>query len=162
MLQLNENTNAAMLDINDELFQQIVDDAKRATLGDTRLLNALDRAVTMLDGNPYVHVDGDELLVMSDTSLRTYAVNNDTCQCEAFGRGFSCKHQAARRLLQRYYEAKARREMETDRDGQVEDAVQFDRPLPPPPPANVLRFTEREIKTTGGTVRDRRCGGIQY
>lgn len=48
-----------------------------------------------------------------------------------------------------------------DQDGQVEIAVLLDGPLPQPS-VKVLRFTEREFKTPGGAVRDRRCSGIQF
>lgn len=123
------NDRTINFDVNDELFQQVVETAKRATGGDARWCTAIDGAVRMLDGNPYVHLEGEELLVMSDTSLRTYAANG-ICQCTAFHFGQPCKHRALKRLLQRYYEARERRELASDFDGQYEFAVLNDAPLP--------------------------------
>jgi hypothetical protein len=118
------------MDINDKLFEQIVETAKLKAGGEARWVAAIDRAVKMLDGNPYIHLDGDELLVMSDTSLKTYAANG-SCQCEAFAFGRICKHRIAARLLTRYFEALAARESEQDVDGATETAITLDAPTPP-------------------------------
>ncbi len=119
------------VDTNDPLFQEVVEEAKRATEGDARWHAAIDRAVRMLDGNPYVHLDGGNLLVMSDTSSEAYVVSDGSCQCRAFCefRDPKCKHRTARRLLLRYSEECERRERARDSDGQTETAVLFDAPL---------------------------------
>lgn len=92
-----------MVNINPEIFEQVVVEALAKVKGDRRWTRAIHRAIEMLDGNPYVEFRNDELLVMSDTSFNIY-VANGSCQCEAFRQRQPCKHRALARLLRRYYE----------------------------------------------------------
>lgn len=114
-----------MINVNTEIFNQVVEQAKHDAGGEARWINAIDRAVKMLDGNPYVEVQADGLLVMSDTSFNIYLAN-DTCQCAAYIANTPCKHRSLNRLIRRYNEIITAREAEADADGQIEHAVQFD------------------------------------
>lgn len=129
-----------MLNINPDLFATVVETAKHNTGGDARWINAIDRAVEMLDGNPYAdYIDG-ELIVMSDTSCNIYTANG-SCQCIAYEPHRPCKHRAAAKLMHRYHEALDQLEAEADLDGQTETAVLLDGPLPE---ASNLARTEGE------------------
>lgn len=111
--------------INTEIFNQVIEQAKHDAGGDARWVRAFDRAAKMLDGNPYVEVQADGLLVMSDTSFNIYLAN-DACQCAAYIANTPCKHRALHRLICRYNEIITRNEIAQDADGQTEHAVQFD------------------------------------
>jgi len=93
-----------MIDINQEIMAQIAAAAKQQSGGDARWCRAIDSAVKLLANTPYVHFEGDTLLVVSDTSANVYNANG-SCQCEAFKHGKPCRHRAAARLLRRYHEA---------------------------------------------------------
>ncbi|HEY0005928.1 MAG TPA: hypothetical protein VGB17_14195 [Pyrinomonadaceae bacterium] len=94
-----------MLNINSEIFDQVVADALQAAQDSPRWLSAIGKAVHMLEDNPFVELQADgSLLVMSDTSFNTYEANG-ACQCIAFTQfQVPCKHRAAHRLIQLYNE----------------------------------------------------------
>jgi hypothetical protein len=95
-----------MTNINERIFDQVVETAKQKTGGDSRWVNAITRAAEEIRTNPYLHESDDALLVLSSTSLNIYTANG-TCQCEAFSHGRACWHRAAHRLFQLYNEMAA-------------------------------------------------------
>lgn len=111
-----------MRDLDSDTFDRAVADALNETGGESRQVNAVERAIKMLDNNPHVDFTNGVLLVVSDTSFNVYEVTADECQCESYLYGKPCKHKAAHDLLSRCDEL--------DRDGQVELAVTYDRELP--------------------------------
>ncbi|HEX8773741.1 MAG TPA: hypothetical protein VF735_09020 [Pyrinomonadaceae bacterium] len=121
-----------MLNINPEIFAMVVETAKHNTNGDARWIAAIDKAVVMLDGNPYTEYRDNELIIMSDTSCNVYTANG-SCQCAAYEFHMPCKHRAAAQLVRRYFEALEQLEAEADLDGQVETALLLDGPLPQNP-----------------------------
>lgn len=70
-----------------------------------RWINAIAKAVTEIENNPFMTYEHDShsLLILSETSGNIYTANG-SCQCEAFKKGFPCRHRAAARLIQRYVE----------------------------------------------------------
>jgi hypothetical protein len=96
-----------MLQLNPIILDQVVRSAKLAAQGDSRWLNAIDRAARELVDNPYVDRLSDHLLIASPTSGQIYSANG-VCQCKAYEFGQPCWHRAAARLVQRYDEAEAR------------------------------------------------------
>ena len=95
-----------MLEVkNQALFAQVVEEAKRRTLGDTRWLAAIDRAVEEMSSDPtFFHWMGTHLLIQSPTSSEVYEAS-DSCACEAFTFRKPCKHRAAYRLWRNYLRA---------------------------------------------------------
>jgi hypothetical protein len=63
---------------------------------------AIAKAKQQLESNPFLHFDGDALLILSDSN-EIYRANG-TCQCEAYRRRQPCWHRAAARIIARYYE----------------------------------------------------------
>jgi hypothetical protein len=65
---------------------------------------AIAKAKQQLETNPYMHFDGDALLILSPESNQIYRANG-TCECIAYTRyGQPCFHRAAARIVKRYYE----------------------------------------------------------
>ncbi len=93
-----------MINVNPEILEQIVETAKQRTGGDAAWCNAISRAALEIESNPYLHMQGAELLVMSSTSNEIYRANG-SCQCKAFEFGRACWHRALYRLLKLYEEA---------------------------------------------------------
>ncbi len=72
-------------------------DARRWTV-------AIAKAKRQLEDNPYIHDEGDALLILSPESNQIYH-SNGTCQCQAWEKGkFPCWHRAANRLYRLYVE----------------------------------------------------------
>ena len=93
-----------MIEINETKLNTVVETALAKVKGNTRWTNAIVRAEKLLtSGNPYLHFDGERLLVLSDSG-QIYQ-SNGVCQCESFKAGNACKHRAAFKLLRNYYEA---------------------------------------------------------
>lgn len=91
---------------NPELFAQVVEEAKRRTLGDTRWCSAIDRAVEEMTADPtFFHWMGTHLLIQSPTSSEVYEASDTSCACEAFTFRKPCKHRAAYRLWRNYLRA---------------------------------------------------------
>ncbi len=94
------NFNAAILET---VIQQAFDAATTAGGKDARRWQvAIAKAKQQLETNPYLHFDGDALLILSDSN-EIYR-SNGTCQCRAYEKGFSCWHRACARIIARYYE----------------------------------------------------------
>lgn len=87
---------------DDERLLLVTERARAACVGRPRWLAAIEKAVRQLGSNPYMHWDGRELLVLSDSN--EIYVAGRACQCEAYRRGKPCWHRAAARLLLRYFE----------------------------------------------------------
>jgi hypothetical protein len=65
-----------------------------------RWQSAIGKAWKELQGNnPYMHFDGESLLVLS-SSGEIYEANG-TCGCKAYFQGYPCWHRAAARIVQR-------------------------------------------------------------
>ena len=92
-----------MLNLNEERMRRIAQQAFDKAEGSKRWQHAIAKAVGQLRDNPYVHFDGEALLILSDSN-EIYSANG-TCQCPAFEKGFPCWHRAAARLVKRYFEA---------------------------------------------------------
>ena len=97
-----------MVNLEQAGFAQVVREALRRAEGEPRWQSAIRRAARMAENNPYIHVDGEGTLMMSDTSLTTYLANS-SCQCRAYRYGRPCKHRALNRLIRRYKEAEGAR-----------------------------------------------------
>lgn len=146
------------LEINNEtLFNQIVSDAIQTAITNCKTENqakrwerAIDRAVTEIKENPFVHYDDEEkhLVVLSSTSNNIYSANG-VCQCLAYLNGYPCWHRAAARIWRLYLEAE-------------------NKPLPPAKAAAaVAGATSKEIRnapyfpqTLTKEVKRRKIGGI--
>ena len=97
-----------------ELFDEVVSEAiQNAIINcDTEKMakrweRAIDRAVTEINENPYLHYDDKEkhLIVLSSSSNNLYSANG-VCQCLAFLNGkMPCWHRAAARIWRLYFEA---------------------------------------------------------
>lgn len=81
-----------------EVIQQAFDKAQ----GSKRWQTAIAKAKSEIEGNPFMHFDGDALLILSPSN-EIYRANG-TCQCKAYMQGFPCWHRAAARLVKRYME----------------------------------------------------------
>lgn len=91
-----------MMNINTDKMQQVIQQAFDRVAGNRRWENAIVRAKQQLECNPYMHFDGDALLVLSESGEIYQA--NEACQCKAFAKGQPCWHRAAARLVKRYNE----------------------------------------------------------
>ena len=91
-----------MLNINPDRMQQVAQEAFDKT-NNLRWQTAIAKAKVQIESNPYLHFDGDALLILSDSN-EIYRANG-ICQCRAFRNGQPCWHRAAARLVKRYNEA---------------------------------------------------------
>lgn len=91
-----------MIQIQQERFEQVTQDAFDAAQGSKRWQTAIVKAKQEIESNPYLHFDGNTLLVLSPSN-EIYEANG-TCQCKAFTNGQPCWHRAAARLIKRYEE----------------------------------------------------------
>lgn len=85
------------------LFGKVVEAAKAKAAGNKSWVRAVEKAAEALHSNPYIHDEGDGLLILSESG-KTYKANG-SCQCEAHLRGMACWHRAAAKLVKRYKEA---------------------------------------------------------
>jgi hypothetical protein len=92
-----------MLNIDQSRMQQVVQDAFDKVAGSPRWQTAIATARQQIEENPYMHFDGNALLILSPSG-EIYTANG-TCQCKAFANGQPCWHRAAARLVERYNEA---------------------------------------------------------
>jgi hypothetical protein len=81
----------------DEVIQAALDVAGECGGRDAkRWQTAIAKARQQLMENPFLHFDGDALLILSSESNNTYRANG-TCSCKAYANGFPCC--IARRLV---------------------------------------------------------------
>lgn len=92
-----------MMKIDEEKMQQVAQAAFDKVSGNRRWETAIVKAKAQIESNPYMHLDGDALLILSPSG-EIYTANG-TCQCQAFAKGQPCWHRAAARLVRRYNEA---------------------------------------------------------
>ncbi|MDX6693219.1 MAG: hypothetical protein QOF02_822 [Blastocatellia bacterium] len=91
-----------MMNIDQDKFQQVAQEAFDKVWGNRRWETAIAKAAAQLESNPYMHFDGQSLLILSPSG-EIYSANG-SCQCKAFSQGHPCWHRAAARLVKRYNE----------------------------------------------------------
>lgn len=91
-----------MVNINQSRFEQVVQNAFDKVSGNRRWETAIVKAKQQIEVNPYLHFNGNSLLILSPSG-EIYTANS-SCQCKAFANGHPCWHRAAARLVQRYNE----------------------------------------------------------
>ncbi len=92
-----------MMNIDQSRMREVAQEAFDKVADSRRWQRAIAKAIGELERNPYMHFDGDALLVLSDSG-EIYSANG-TCQCKAYRSGQPCWHRAAARLIARYNEA---------------------------------------------------------
>ncbi len=90
------------MNIDQDRIQQLAQDAFNKVSGNRRWETAIVKAKVQLETNPYIHFDGQSLLILSPSG-EIYSANG-TCQCKAYMSSQPCWHRAAARLVQRYNE----------------------------------------------------------
>jgi hypothetical protein len=91
-----------MLNIDQSRMQQVVEYAFERVSGSRRWQTAIVKAKQQIEENPYMHFDGNALLILSPSG-EIYSANG-TCQCKAYRSHQPCWHRAAARLVERYNE----------------------------------------------------------
>ena len=91
-----------MQDLDRDRVQQVAQKAFDKVSGNRRWEIAIAKAKMQLETNPYIHFDGQSLLILSPSNEIYNA--NGTCQCKAYLNGQPCWHRAAARLIKRYME----------------------------------------------------------
>lgn len=91
-----------MMNIDENKMRQVAQEAFNKVLGNRRWETAIAKAKAQLESNPYMHFDGQSLLILS-ASGEIYAANG-ACQCKAYQKNQPCWHRAAARLVKRYAE----------------------------------------------------------
>lgn len=91
-----------MQDLDQDGIQEVAQEAYDKVSGNRRWETAIAKAKAQLESNPYMHFDGQSLLILSPSG-EIYTANG-TCQCKAFLSGHPCWHRAAARLVERYNE----------------------------------------------------------
>jgi hypothetical protein len=91
-----------MLNIDQNRMRQVIQEAFDKVSGFRRWEIAIAKAVQQLEENPYMHYDGNALLILSDSN-NVYSANG-SCQCKAYRSHQPCWHRAAARLMERYNE----------------------------------------------------------
>ena len=91
-----------MISIDQDRIQEVMQEAFDRVSGNRRWETAIAKAMAQLESNPYIHFDGQSLLILSPSD-EIYTANG-TCQCKAYLSGQPCWHRAAARLIKRYNE----------------------------------------------------------
>jgi hypothetical protein len=91
------------MNIDQDKLQEVAQEAFNKVSGRRRWETAIVKAKAQLESNPYMHFDGQSLLILSPSG-EIYNTNG-TCQCKAYSNGQPCWHRAAARLVKRYNEA---------------------------------------------------------
>ena len=87
----------------DEKMSAVIERALTSAASSRAWANAIRRAATEFESNPYLHYNGKELIILSSSSDNIYHANG-SCQCKAYSLSRPCWHRAAARLVERYYE----------------------------------------------------------
>lgn len=90
------------MNIDQNKLQQVMQEAFDRVSGNRRWEMAIAKAKAQLESNPYIHFDGQSLLILSPSGEIYNA--NGICQCKAYRSGHPCWHRAAARLVKRYNE----------------------------------------------------------
>ncbi len=86
----------------DEVIQAAFDAATSSGGRDAKRWGvAIAKAKQQLESNPFLHFDGDALLILSDSN-EIYRANG-SCQCRAFVNHQPCWHRAASRIVANYH-----------------------------------------------------------
>ena len=91
-----------MMNIDQSRLEQVTQEAFDRVSGNRRWETAIVKAKQQIESNPYLHFDGNSLLILSPSG-EIYTANG-SCQCKAFASHQPCWHRAAARLVQRYNE----------------------------------------------------------
>lgn len=91
-----------MQNLDQQKMQEVAQEAFNKVSGNRRWETAIVKAKMQLETNPYLHFDGQSLLILSPSGEIYQA--NGTCQCKAYEIGQPCWHRAAARLIKRYNE----------------------------------------------------------
>ena len=91
-----------MQSLDQDKIQQVAQEAFNKVSGNRRWETAIVKAKVQLETNPYMHFDGQSLLILSPSG-EIYTANG-SCQCKAYRSGQPCWHRAAARLIKRYNE----------------------------------------------------------
>jgi hypothetical protein len=90
------------MNIDQSRLEQVTQEAFDRVSGNRRWETAIVKAKQQIESNPYLHFDGNSLLILSPSG-EIYTANG-SCQCKAFASHQPCWHRAAARLVQRYNE----------------------------------------------------------
>lgn len=91
-----------MIGIDQAKMEQVTQEAFDKVAGNRRWETAIVKAKQQIEANPYMHYDGNALLILSPSG-EIYSANG-ACQCKAYTNGQPCWHRAAARLIERYNE----------------------------------------------------------
>jgi hypothetical protein len=91
-----------MMNIDQSRMMEVVQQAFDKVSGSRRWQSAIVKAKQQIEENPYLHFDGDTLLILSPSG-EIYTANG-SCQCKAYTQNQPCWHRAAARLIERYNE----------------------------------------------------------
>jgi hypothetical protein len=91
-----------MISIDQDRMQQVAQEAFNKISANRRWELAIAKAQAQLESNPYMHFDGESLLILSPSG-EIYRANSE-CQCKAFANHQPCWHRAAARLIELYNE----------------------------------------------------------
>lgn len=91
-----------MMNINQDRILEVIQEAFDKVGNSRRWQTAIAKAKGEIESNPYMHFDGQSLLILSPSG-EIYSANG-ICQCKAFEKGQPCWHRAAARLVERYKE----------------------------------------------------------
>ena len=91
-----------MLSLDQDRLQRVAQEAFDKVSGNRRWETAIAKAKQQLEENPYMHFDGQALLILSPSG-EIYSANG-VCQCKAYLNHQPCWHRAAARLVERYSE----------------------------------------------------------
>jgi hypothetical protein len=89
-----------MMNVDLNRMQQVVQEAFNKVSDSRRWQTAIIKAKQQIEENPYLHFDGQALLILSPSG-EIYTANG-SCQCRAYTNGQPCWHRAAARLIERY------------------------------------------------------------
>lgn len=94
------------MEINKAKFEAIVKTAVAKANGNTRWINAINKAADAIINNRWIITPLAHGYAITTESENTYFANG-SCQCKAFTLNTPCKHRCAARLLDIYFEAEA-------------------------------------------------------
>lgn len=89
-----------MMNIDQSKMLEVIQEAFDKVSGSRRWQIAIVKAKQQIEENPYLHFDGNALLILSPSS-EIYSANG-SCQCKAYANKQPCWHRAAARLVERY------------------------------------------------------------
>ncbi|HST51848.1 MAG TPA: hypothetical protein VLJ61_07530 [Pyrinomonadaceae bacterium] len=90
------------MNIDQIKLERVTRDAFDKVSGNRRWETAIVKAKQQIESNPYLHFDGQSLLILSPSG-EIYTADGSR-QCKAYEQGFPCWHRAAARLVKRYNE----------------------------------------------------------